>query len=72
MFLIVNVSKRVRLKMTIKVNDRENKLQIEHLEKIEQVDEVAIYDDDDWDVGFATLSVKEIEKLMEREFKSID
>ena len=57
--------------MTIEVNDREKKRQIEHLEKIEQVDEVAIYDDDDWDAGFATLSEKEIEKLMEREFKSI-
>ena len=58
--------------MTIEVNDREKKLQIEHLEKIEQVNEFAIYDDDDdWDAEFATLSEKEIEKLMEREFKSI-
>ncbi len=55
--------------MTIEVNDREKKLQIEHLEKIEQVEEFAR--DDDWDVGFATLSEKEIEKLMEREFKTI-
>ena len=54
--------------MTIKVDDRENKQQIEHLEELEQVDELAI---DDGELGFATLSEEEIEKLMEPEHKPI-
>ena len=54
--------------MTIKVNDHENKQQIEHLEEPQQVDELAI---DDWDLEFATLSEEEIDKLMEPEHKPI-
>ena len=55
--------------MTIKVNDHEDKQQIEHLEERQQVDELAI---DDWDLEFATLSEEEIEKLMKPEHKPIN
>ncbi|MDJ0900217.1 MAG: hypothetical protein QNJ55_15545 [Xenococcus sp. MO_188.B8] len=57
--------------MTIKINDHENQQQItaqsapsctENLEDLQQVEELAI---DDWDLGFATLSEEEIEKLID-------
>lgn len=57
--------------MNIKINDHENQQQItaqsapsctENLEDLQQVEELAI---DDWDLGFATLSEEEIEKLID-------